>query len=180
MRKPDFLLMVLALLIAGPSAWAQDGDTARLKETADFVAQTQRDTQRGEIALAPIRSTSELASYLQAHKTSPFDALSERSRKLFMESLVFTDQGLGSYRYRELEAELSPRQAFELLSLFGAQKTMGYLQFSNGSAKEHAAVAKLAPIFLDDHKGYRCIPPATCVLASDHICIGANCGMYPP
>ncbi|GMV32155.1 MAG: hypothetical protein AMXMBFR59_42800 [Rhodanobacteraceae bacterium] len=179
MRQAGFLLIALALL-AGSSAWAQHSAPPEMKEAADFIAQKQREAQRSEIALAPVRSMAELLSYLRAHKTSPFDALSARSRKLFIESLVFTDQGLGSYRYRELEAELSPRQAFELLSLFGAQRTVGQLQFLSGSAKEKAAAAKLAPIFFDDHKGYRCLPPATCVLTSDHICIGANCGMYPP
>lgn len=171
--------MLLPLLFGSVAAAPPPGST-NIGDTAEFIARKQRDAQSSEAALAPIRSVAELSVFLQSRKTSPFDALGERSRKLLVESLVFTGQGLGSYRYREIEAELTPRQAYELLSLFGAQRTVGYLRFSHGSAEERAAVAKLAPIFLDDHRGYRCTPPATCVVASDHICIGANCGTFPP
>lgn len=130
MKKALFLpgLLLLALV---PDAAAQRSAAAAAGETAKPVAPERRDVRRDDIALSRIRSAADLDSYLQAHETSPLDALSEPSRKRFVESLVFTDQGLGSYRYRELEEELSPRQAFELLSLFGAQKTVARLNFSH-------------------------------------------------
>lgn len=93
---------------------------------------------------------------------------------------MFTEQGLASYRYREIELELTPRQAYELLSLFGVESTVGYLDFRNATPEERIAAAKLAPILLEDHKGYRCVRPATCDEALSSICIGANCGMYTP
>lgn len=130
MRKL-LLLPWLALSVVGPDAGAQNNAPVAIGETAKTSAQEQPDVRRSDISLARIRSAEALDRYLRTHETSPFDALSEQSRKLFMESLVFTDQGLGSYRYRELEAELSPRQAFELLSLFGAQKTVAQLDFSH-------------------------------------------------
>lgn len=180
MKSVRSLAPSLLLLLIGSVAQADLPEPENFKETAEFIAREQRETQASEAALATIRSAADLSAYLQSRKASPFDALGERSRKLLVESLVFTDQGLGSYRYREIETELTPRQAYELLGLFGAQRTVGYLRFSRGSAAERAAVAKLAPIFREDHRGYRCTPPATCVVASDHICIGANCGTFPP
>lgn len=168
------------LVVFASASWSQGDNPAALQDTAEFIAQKERDVTAGQSSLAPIRSASDLKTYLQSGKGDAFQALSERSLKLFVESLVFTERGLASYRFRELESELTPRQAFELLSLFGVQKTVGYLRFPRASAAERDAIAKLAPIFFDDHKGYRCFPPATCVLTSDHICIGANCGMYPP
>lgn len=130
MRKA-LLLPWLVLSVVAPDAGAQSKAPVAIGKTAKPVAQEQPDVRRSDISLARIRSAEALDRYLRTHETSPLDALSERSRKLFVESLVFTDQGLGSYRYRELEAELSPRQAFELLSLFGAQKTVAQLDFSH-------------------------------------------------
>lgn len=130
MRKA-LLLPWLVLSVVGPNAAAQSNAPVAIGETANPAAQEQREVRRNAISLARIRSAADLDSYLRTHETSPLDALSEPSRKRFLESLVFTDQGLGSYRYRELEAELSPRQAFELLSLFGAQKTVAQLDFSH-------------------------------------------------
>lgn len=130
MRKV-LLLPWLVLSVVAPDAGAQSNAPVAIGETANPAAQEQREGRRNDISLARIRSAADLDRYLRTHETSPLDALSEPSRKRFVESLVFTDQGLGSYRYRELEAELSPRQAFELLSLFGAQKTVAQLDFSH-------------------------------------------------
>lgn len=180
MRSFSSLAALLVVSAFACAASAQNSNPNAFSEAADFVAQKERDSKIGESALAPIRSASDLNAYLSSRKTSPLSALSDRSRKIFVESLVFTEHGLASYRFRELESELTPRQAFELLSLFGVQKTVGYLRFEQASAEEREAVAKLAPIFFEDHKGYRCVPPATCQASMDNICIGANCGMYPP
>lgn len=174
------LALLPVLLVVGAAAMAQKTpETVNLDVAAEFIAQKERDAARSESSLAPIRSRSELATYLQQRQTTPFDALSSRSRRAFVDGLMFTESGLASYRYRELELELTPRQAFELLSLFGAQKTVGRLDFANASTEERQALAKMAPVLLDDHKGYRCVPPATCQSSMDHICIGANCGIYP-
>lgn len=177
--KSFFSIATLAAFLFAFGSATAVPNSASFSETAEFVAEKERDARVGESLLSPIRTSAELSAYLQLHKTSPFNALSKRSQQLFVESLVFTENGLASYRYRELESELTPRQAFELLSLFGAQKTLGYLQFAQASSEESNAAAKLAPVLLDDHKGYRCVPPATCQSSMDHICIGANCGMYP-
>lgn len=171
----------LLLIFVGGTALAQNtASSSGLAEAAEVVAKKELDSRASETFLAPIRSQAELETYLGQRKTSPFNALSPRSLKLFLDSLVFTEKGLASYRYKELEAELSPRQAVELLSLFGAQKTVSSLDFAQASAAEKEAVAKIGPIFNEDHKGYRCVPPATCMAAMDMICVGANCGMYTP
>lgn len=172
-------LVLIALSFAALAQEPLSSTEKSLDAIIEFAAQNERGAQVGENLLAPIRSRGELAAYLQSRKESPFNVLSQRSLQLFVDSLVFTEHGLASYRYRELESEMSPRQAFELLSLFGAQKTLSNLHFANASAEERQAQAKLAPVLLDDHKGYRCVPPATCQSSMDHICIGANCGMYP-
>jgi hypothetical protein len=181
MRIVYFVAATILLIAPGSAALAQSGTPrASLEEAAEFLSKKDADAKIGESMLAPIRSTTELETYLQSRKVSPFSSLSERSQRLFLESLVFTEKGLASYRYRELEEELTPRQAFELLSLFGAQKTIAQLRFLQSSPEELEAMAKIAPVLNDDHRGYRCVPPATCLAAMDMICIGVNCGMFPP
>lgn len=36
--------------------------------------------------------------------------------------MVFSDKGLASFSYAELEAELTPTQIYEIMSLFGLQR----------------------------------------------------------
>lgn len=71
----------------------------------------------------PIASKSDLANYLKLVpiSESPLSYLSRGARNRFLDGLVFTSHGVGSYFSRELDMELTASQIYEVLSLFGLQ-----------------------------------------------------------
>ena len=75
-------------------------------------------------ARAPIKSYADLRNYLAAEpSSSPLNRLSPVAKTRFLESLVFTERGLGGYSYEPLKGELTASQIYDVLSLFGAQAT---------------------------------------------------------
>lgn len=72
---------------------------------------------------APIKSKDDLDIHLSLAQpgTSPFHALSVEALKRFIDSLVFTDYGLASWRYDDIVIELSDRQIYEIMKMFGQQ-----------------------------------------------------------
>lgn len=79
--------------------------------------------------LVPIRSSAQLTEYLGSHPSNPLDAFNQRARKLFLESLTFSDRGLTGFRLQEVQSELTRTQAFAILSLFGVESVVDSLQF---------------------------------------------------
>jgi hypothetical protein len=176
MSKIVTMVACLLLTALSAQAWAQGGEQASIDEVTKMVADKEAAQRAGQVALAPIRSDAELADYLKSHRASPLDAFSRAARAKFLDSLVFTDRGLGSYRTADIEAELTPRQANAILSLFGVQDSMAQLDFVHGSEAERQAAKSIGPIINEDHREYRCMIPATCIFAMSMICIGQNCG----
>jgi len=71
-----------------------------------------------------ISSVDELSNYVKTTPHSPLDHLSAAGKQHFIDSLVFTRDGLASYRYSELEG-LTATEAHQILSLFGVENTIG-------------------------------------------------------
>jgi len=71
-----------------------------------------------------IRSRAELNDYLRttAQSGSPIDCLAPSARSRFINSLVFTERGLGGFSPADLQAELTASQVFAILKLFGAEE----------------------------------------------------------
>lgn len=136
--------------------------------------QTDGSPQDNAAALEAMKVV--FATPLPARALPSLDAFSRAARAKFLDSLVFTDRGLGSYRTADIEAELTPRQANAILSLFGVQDSMAQLDFVHGSEAERQAAKSIGPIINEDHREYRCMIPATCIFAMSMICIGQNCG----
>lgn len=71
---------------------------------------------------SPILSAQELDAYLRTTPSSPLDRLPAAARQRFLASLVFTEAGLASYQYSDLQT-LSPTEVYRILSLFGAERS---------------------------------------------------------
>ncbi|MCH8479324.1 MAG: hypothetical protein LAT56_15490 [Wenzhouxiangella sp.] len=71
----------------------------------------------------PVLSTYDLLEHLQRSVdcNSPLLAFSKEGLEAFINSLVFTSHGLASWRYDVLAEELSERQIYEVMRLFGRQ-----------------------------------------------------------
>jgi hypothetical protein len=123
-----------------------------------------------------ITSAQELSSYLQRNTKSPLDRLSAPARERFLDSLVFSENGLGSYHYADLEAELSVSEVHAVLSLFGVEHTTSML---TGAKIETPADSQLAPPRpppggTTDYKDFRCKSIGTCTSSLFDICT-TNC-----
>jgi hypothetical protein len=71
----------------------------------------------------PIATRAEVDAYLRdtPPANSPLSWLTPGARRRFLDSLVFTERGLGGMSLDDLRYELTHKQAYELLQLFGAQ-----------------------------------------------------------
>lgn len=133
-RTPDSLRSTLAhvgVVLAARHADAPvptpfDPHPAGDPEHDRTVAQLRAEqlTEDVRLAMAPIRSRSELDAYLHAHPigATPFAPLSPASRARFIDALIFDDHGgLISSPFRDVDAELTYTQAYRLLALFGRE-----------------------------------------------------------
>lgn len=80
--------------------------------------------------LAPIKSKQDLERYLAVtpEYQSAFSVLTPASRRAFIDSLTFNQNGLTGFSYRDLQAELTPTQIDKILALFGARNTIALMQ----------------------------------------------------
>lgn len=120
--------------------------------------------------VSQILSAQDLDIYLRTTPNSPLDRLSSEAKQLFIDSLVFTENGLGSFRYVDLAA-LSPTEIYQILSLFGVERTTSLVTkapVSSGIAKP--VIQQSAPA---DHVGYWCSGRATCSESASQICMSS-------
>lgn len=75
------------------------------------------------IPAKPFLSRAQLDAYLRDTPAgkSPLDWLTSAGRRRFLDSVVFGEQGLGGISVADLRYELTRRQAYVLLQLFGVQ-----------------------------------------------------------
>lgn len=108
--------------------------------------QYESAAQDSDAPLVPIRSSAQLTEYLGSHPSNPLDAFNHRARKLFLESLTFSDRGLTGFRLQEVQSELTRSQAFAILSLFGVESVVNSLQFelADNSRSLHPASGSVA------------------------------------
>jgi len=90
--------------------------------------------------LAPIHSKSQLDAYLAVTPDSPIHTMGESKMKSFLDSLVFSPAGLGSYSVVELEG-MASSDIYAILALFGLQ--------SDASSIAHRSVASEADRYVE-------------------------------
>lgn len=133
----------------------------------------------------PIESPQELAGYMEAlPEGSPLGYLSDAGRRIFLESLTFTELGLASFNYRFLKDELTPSQIARVLGLFGLADRVFLFDGARVETEMDAKILSLSEWFTPQSdcniRDYECEPPATCDEAMNKICIACNCGMQIP
>lgn len=103
------------------------------------------DAYRIEQRLAPIHDAAQLDDHLRTLSPgSPLSALSEAARQRFIASLRFNEAGLVSFSYQDIQKELSPTEAYRLLALFGAQRTMGLMEGLRARTDEDVGILEKA------------------------------------
>jgi hypothetical protein len=119
--------------------------------------------------VSQILSAQELDTYLRTTPSSPLDRLPAAAKQSFIASLVFTEDGLASYSYTELET-LSPAEIYQILSLFGAERTSSMVKAPASGDSPRPATQQSAPA---DYKNYWCSGRATCEEALGKICMSS-------
>lgn len=161
-----------------PSSENADG----LDSVLDELIANQLKRQRLEYLMAPIKSQADLAAFLEANdiENTPFASLPPASRKDFFSNLVFTDKGLASFS-TAIKGELSPLEAYEILSLFGAARFASALYDESAVVtsavvtEEDALVKSIVQSEKDQFlEGYYCEDVGTCAKRQDKACT-LNC-----
>lgn len=149
--------------------------TSPARAEARSVVQPDEQVQRLLIAQrhAPINSQVRLQEHLQALSSdSPLHALSIPARQRFVASLRFNDSGITSLRYQDVVEELSYSEAYRLLALFGAERTLGKMPLLRiETSEDERILGSLRAAVEDDHLGYACTGRATCSMSSQEICM---------
>lgn len=134
-----------------------------------------------DFQLAPIKSAADLYNYLNANrqtKLSPLHILSPGAQQRFVQSLVFTEEGLASFDYRDIRSELTATQAYELLSLFGVQRSTKVIPNLRVFSASDAAVrlSESYPSISAGLTDYECRPiPGVCIRKLGSLCIIDGC-----
>lgn len=140
-------------------------------------AMIDAELRNREIAasLAPIKSREDLQRYMAATLAdlNPMSRLSPAGKQRFLDSLVFNDEGaLAGFRYGDLEAELSVSEIYRIMSLFGAQHTVGLMAKARVVSKEDRQIRSAPGMSLmADHAGYACVSRANCYQSPGFICM---------
>lgn len=121
-----YLLMILVLAAASPALAFENKPKPSLypQDMAIDAPGVEVDTK-----FAFIKSWIDLDNYLNGNhnKSSPLFALSSDGLNEFLDSLVFTELGLASFNAKPLARELTVSQIYELMGLFGLQRTVAAL-----------------------------------------------------
>lgn len=195
MRKVIGIFMV-GFLLSSLAAAAIAGQPLHSGDTSSELAGLEAAALQRDLAMlsAPIKSERSLRSHVSARlDDSPLRYLSRPALERFLSSLQFNENGLTSYRYSDLEAELTPSQIYQVLSLFGQQHGTSMLKGAKirsqldaeimagplpGAAAarwDRCDVPSPSPsLTCGDKRGYRCIEPGTCAESSSTICT-SNC-----
>lgn len=146
-----------------------------LQAEAQVTSQSDDKVQQLLIAQrnAPINSQVRLQEHIRhLSPDSPLRVLSVPARQRFVASLRFNEAGITSLGYQDIVDELSYSEAYRLLSLFGAERTLGKLPELRIGTSEDEQIRRFArPPMEDDHMGYACTGRATCSASSQQICM---------
>jgi hypothetical protein len=147
--------------------------TAVLTSYSACASDHDQEPAGSQVPGAQIRSAEELSVYLRTTPNSPLDHLPADAKQRFVDSLVFTDGGLGSFQYTELEP-LSATEIYQILSLFGAERTTSMVIKNRVLSDSDKALMRLRPSApSEDHEGYFCAGRATCLEQLKSICMSS-------
>lgn len=95
--------------------------------------------------MAPVRTPDDLSAYLAFNRKAwtPLRYLSDADRAAFVESLVFTEHGLASFR-TDIFGKLAPAEVYMVLAVFDAQHMIASIPLKEGGDPLDAEVMKSA------------------------------------
>ena len=119
--KSHKFLSILSLSILASLATIATAQTPTTLSAPTVTINTQMMERELALINAPIKSNADLNTYLASNIITPFDALPQSEKQVFMDSLMFSTNALGSFNYAVLEDNLTPTEIYSVLALFGFQ-----------------------------------------------------------
>jgi hypothetical protein len=101
---------------------------------------------------------------------SPLSHLAPEARQRFVDSMVFSADGLASYSYADLQA-LSATEVYRILRIFDVEATTPMIRKAGVSSESDKAVMNIIIAGYEDHY---CASRATCGPQTNSICTD-NC-----
>lgn len=158
------------------------GSTFSLAQAADVPLHSSLDQELAERELAqlaaPVKSEADLALYKahERYRGTPLETMPAASRQRFLGSLVFHESGLASFDYTDLRNHLSAGEIYEVLAIFGAQRSAsaipGYVERAEASGVRPPVDDGELPV---DYSDMVCSARASCTPWPGGVCIGNNC-----
>lgn len=97
-------------------------------QVVEIVSELHRMRSEVSYETAMIRSKADLADHLANNRNSPLLRLPGNSLQRFLDSLVFTSNGLASYSYASLrDSSLNVTDIYKILALFGEHSQIGHI-----------------------------------------------------
>lgn len=192
-----FKSLAVGFLFSSVAAVSLAGQPASPRLSSADIASLETATFQQDLAnlAAPIRSERSMQRHLNGGlEESPLRYLSKPALGRFISSLQFNENGLTTYRYADLEAELTPSQIYQVLALFGQQHNTPMLRGAKIRTELDTEIMRgpipgiqaaiggdqcdiYSPIqspTCGDKQNYRCIERGTCAENSMTICT-KNC-----
>lgn len=167
-----------ALLLLSVSAVANAADkpaNAPDAEVAQVLIHEEAARRELSSAMAEVKSASQFARYMQQTRGSatPFSAMTPGALRRFSRSLVFTDRGLASYDYTDLQRELTASQIYAVLRVFGVEGSVSRIPGVKVRSRTDGLVmdAQRLPA---DYNDMTCAARASCAPQTGWICT-SNC-----
>jgi hypothetical protein len=159
---------------------AQAGAPVAEGEAVQTLDAESRALLQREISnrMAKVKSEADLQSYITSTRGSrtPLDLLSPGAKQRFIDSLVFTPNGLGSFTYADIRNELTLSEAYQLLSLFGREATAASIRGIRIESEEDRMISQMSVgIRNADYMDYWCRTTSTCTRKLEDICVAPGC-----
>ncbi|QAU24123.1 hypothetical protein EO087_09075 [Dyella sp. M7H15-1] len=185
--------LVVGVVIGSVSFSAYAQKNVEVSALEVDVSASQYVMQSNEIAakLAPVKAIDDLKACIARTPvdSSPLNYLSPAAKSRFLSSLQFNEKGVSSFSYADLEAEMTPSQIYEVLSLFGIQRTVSFMKRARVMNDTDRLIMGMPnaplgqcnggnmpglPLPGCDHDGYRCVGHGSCAQSMSMICT-SNC-----
>ncbi|MDY0954445.1 hypothetical protein SOM22_07645 [Stenotrophomonas rhizophila] len=171
--KRRILVALPVLLFAAAQSPAQEAITI-----SDAVIDRELNERELALAAAPIRSRHALERYISEGRLrdSSLQRMPQAARTRFLQSLVFNENGVSSFDYRDIASHLEPMEIYAVLSLFGAQRSAGAIP--GFAERATAAGMRWPPEMIEppvDYPDKVCAAKVSCAVWDGGVCIGSNC-----
>lgn len=164
-------LSFIALILTLTTAHADQTHDRLNDESPPKISSNISSRAVVDLAFAPIKSMEDLQEI--SKNPSPLDYFSAAGRENFINGLAFNEKGVISINYSDISVELTPSEAYEVLSLFGLQSITPSIPGLASRYPNDKLVMDIQPQMMCK-QDMSCVSRGTCG-PDAHYCCTSNC-----